>query len=49
MTSDVLNVLDRHDHDFDYYYQSGNSPLEGAGRYPAHDLALEQGIDQQDR
>jgi hypothetical protein len=25
----VLNLLDRHDHDIDYYYQSRNSPAPG--------------------
>jgi outer membrane receptor protein involved in Fe transport len=29
MTADVLNLLDRHDHDIDYYYQSRNSPAAG--------------------
>jgi hypothetical protein len=29
-TSEVLNLLDRHDHDIDYYYQSRNSPAPGA-------------------
>jgi len=30
MTADILNLLDRHDHDIDYYYQSRNSPAPGA-------------------
>jgi outer membrane receptor protein involved in Fe transport len=30
VTADVLNLLDRHDHDIDYYYQSRNSPAPGA-------------------
>jgi outer membrane receptor protein involved in Fe transport len=29
-TGEVLNLLDRHDHDIDYYYQSRNSPAPGA-------------------
>ena len=29
-TCDVLNLLNRHDHDIDYYYQSRNSPAPGA-------------------
>ena len=29
-TSDVLNLLDRRDHDIDYYYQSRNSPAPGS-------------------
>ncbi len=29
-TCDILNLLDRHDHDIDYYYQSRNSPAPGA-------------------
>jgi outer membrane receptor protein involved in Fe transport len=29
-TCDVLNLLDRRDHDIDYYYQSRNSPAPGA-------------------
>jgi outer membrane receptor protein involved in Fe transport len=29
-TADVLNLLDRHDHDIDYYYQSQNSPKPGS-------------------
>lgn len=28
-TGDVLNLLDRRDHDIDYYYQSRNSPAPG--------------------
>jgi len=30
MTADILNLLDRRDHDIDYYYQSRNSPAPGA-------------------
>jgi outer membrane receptor protein involved in Fe transport len=30
VTADVLNALDRRDHDIDYYYQSRNSPAPGA-------------------
>jgi outer membrane receptor protein involved in Fe transport len=30
VTADVLNLLDRHDHDIDYYYQSQNSPKPGS-------------------
>jgi outer membrane receptor protein involved in Fe transport len=30
LTADVLNLLDRRDHDIDYYYQSRNSPAPGA-------------------
>jgi outer membrane receptor protein involved in Fe transport len=30
VTAEVLNALDRHDHDIDYYYQSRNSPAPGA-------------------
>ena len=30
ITCDVLNVLNRHDHDIDYYYQSQNSPGRGS-------------------
>jgi outer membrane receptor protein involved in Fe transport len=29
-TADVLNLLNRHDHDIDYFYQSRNSPAAGA-------------------
>jgi outer membrane receptor protein involved in Fe transport len=29
-TANILNLLDRHDHDIDYYYQSRNSPDSGA-------------------
>jgi outer membrane receptor protein involved in Fe transport len=29
-TVDILNLLDRRDHDIDYYYQSRNSPAAGA-------------------
>ena len=29
-TCEVLNLLDRHDHDIDYYYQSQNSPAPGS-------------------
>ena len=28
-TFEILNLLDRHDHDIDYYYQSRNSPAPG--------------------
>ena len=30
ITCDVLNLLNRHDHDIDYYYQSQNSPAPGS-------------------
>jgi len=30
LTCDVLNLLNRHDHDIDYYYQSKNSPVRGS-------------------
>ena len=30
MTADVLNLLNRHDHDIDYYYQSQDSPVSGS-------------------
>jgi outer membrane receptor protein involved in Fe transport len=30
MTAAVLNLLDRKDHDIDYYYQSQNSPVRGS-------------------
>jgi hypothetical protein len=30
VTADILNLLNRHDHDIDYYYQSRNSPAPGA-------------------
>jgi outer membrane receptor protein involved in Fe transport len=30
VTCDVLNLLDRRDHDIDYYYQSQNSPARGS-------------------
>jgi outer membrane receptor protein involved in Fe transport len=30
VTGEILNLLDRHDHDIDYYYQSRNSPAPGA-------------------
>jgi outer membrane receptor protein involved in Fe transport len=30
VTGEVLNLLDRRDHDIDYYYQSRNSPAPGA-------------------
>jgi outer membrane receptor protein involved in Fe transport len=30
VSADVLNLLDRHDHDIDYYYQSQNSPKPGS-------------------
>jgi hypothetical protein len=30
ITCDILNLLNRHDHDIDYYYQSQNSPKPGA-------------------
>jgi hypothetical protein len=29
-TCDVLNLLDRRDHDIDYYYRSRNSPVPGS-------------------
>lgn len=29
-TCEVLNLLDRHDHDIDYYYQSRNSLAPGS-------------------
>jgi outer membrane receptor protein involved in Fe transport len=30
VTADVLNLLDRRDHDIDYYYRSRNSPAPGS-------------------
>jgi outer membrane receptor protein involved in Fe transport len=30
VTAEVLNLLDRKDHDIDYYYQSQNSPVRGS-------------------
>jgi outer membrane receptor protein involved in Fe transport len=30
LTGEVLNLLNRHDHDIDYYYQSKNSPKPGS-------------------
>ena len=30
VTADILNLLDRRDHDIDYYYQSRNSPAPGS-------------------
>ena len=30
VTCDILNLLNRHDHDIDYYYQSRNSPVQGS-------------------
>jgi len=30
VTGEVLNLLDRRDHDIDYYYQSRNSPVPGS-------------------
>jgi outer membrane receptor protein involved in Fe transport len=30
LTCEVLNLLNRHDHDIDYYYPSRNSPLPGS-------------------
>jgi outer membrane receptor protein involved in Fe transport len=30
LTGEVLNLLNRHDHDIDYYYQSQNSPKPGS-------------------
>lgn len=36
LRGEILNLLDRHDHDIDYYYQSRNSPAPGAPS-PAED------------
>ena len=42
VTADVLNLLDRHDHDIDYYYQSRNSPASGSpAPYEIHFHAVE--------
>ena len=30
VTAEILNLLNRHDHDIDYYYQSQNSPVPGS-------------------
>jgi len=51
VTAEVLNLLNRHDHDIDYYYQSRNSPAPGAPSpdeihfHPVEPIQLRLGIE----
>jgi outer membrane receptor protein involved in Fe transport len=51
VSANVLNLLDRHDHDIDYYYQSRNSPAAGAPEpneihfHPVEPIGLRLGVE----
>ena len=51
LTCDVLNLLNRKDHDIDYYYQSQNSPVRGSAApneihfHPVEPLEVRFGVE----